>query len=288
MTSPSSGPSLTPNDNRILLNPVLAGEQTLDQIVLDPLSWYRDNGITLHLGKQVAAIDRTRRIVNAEDGTDAANDRLLIATGKPIHPAGAGQGHAGCRRLPGYCRHAGPARFRHAVVIGGGPLGLEAANGLKLRGMDVTVVHIMPWPMERQFDDTAGKLLQKSLEERGLKFMIGTQTECLLGNERVSAERFKDGRQIPADPVAIAAGIRPNTELAEPSGLHCHRGIVVSDTLQTTADPHIYAAGECAAHRGIAYGWWRRCSSRARSARRTWPSSASAATWAARPAPSSR
>jgi nitrite reductase (NADH) large subunit len=248
-----------PNYNRILLSPVLAGEQTVDQIVLNPLTWYSDNGITLHLGKKVAAIDRTRRIVRAEDGTEAAYDRLLIATGSNpfILPVPG-------KDLPGVIAYRdiadtqamidAAARFRHAVVIGGGLLGLEAANGLKLRGMDVTVVHIMPWLMERQLDNTAGKLLQKSLEARGLKFMIGAQTECLLGSERVSAVRFKDGREIPADLVVMAAGIRPNTELAEKCGLHCHRGIVVNDTLQTTTDPRIYAVGECAAHRGIAYG----------------------------------
>ncbi|MGC9161902.1 NAD(P)/FAD-dependent oxidoreductase, partial [Acidithiobacillus sp.] len=146
--------------------------------------------------------------------------------------------------------------YKHAVVIGGGLLGLEAANGLKLRGMDVTVVHIMPWLMERQLDDVAGKLLQKSLEDRGLKFLIGAQTQALLGNEqgRVRAVQFKDGNEIPADLVVMAAGIRPNTALAEKAGLHCNRGIVVSDTLQTITDPRIYALGECAAHRGIAYG----------------------------------
>ena len=148
------------------------------------------------------------------------------------------------------------AQHKHAVVIGGGLLGLEAANGLKLRGMDVSVVHIMPWLMERQLDAVAGKLLQGSLEQRGIKFLIGAQTAELLGNEpgRVSAVRFKDGSEIPADLVVMAAGIRPNTELAESAGLHCNRGIVVNDTMQTITDPRIYAVGECAAHRGVAYG----------------------------------
>src|SRR6185295_2441632 len=129
-----------------------------------------------------------------------------------------------------------------------------------LRGMQVTVVHIMPWLMERQLDDTAGKLLQKSLEDRGLKFLIGAQTQALIGDRdggsagRVMAVQFKDGREIPADLVVMAAGIRPNTELAEKIGLHCNRGIVVTDTMQTVTDPRIYSVGECAAHRGIAYG----------------------------------
>ncbi len=250
-----------PNYNRILLSPVLAGEQTLEQIVLNPLSWYVENGITLHTGKKVAAVDRTRRTVRAEDGTEAPYDRLLIATGSnpfvlPV-PGKDLDGVIAYRDIADTQAMIDAAtKYRHAVVIGGGLLGLEAANGLMLRGMQVTVVHIMPWLMERQLDDTAGQLLQKSLEDRGLKFLIGAQTEALIPDKagRVMAVRFKDGTEIPADLVVMAAGIRPNTELAEQAGLHCQRGIVVNDTLQTITDPRIYAVGECAAHRGIAYG----------------------------------
>jgi nitrite reductase (NADH) large subunit len=141
------------------------------------------------------------------------------------------------------------------VVIGGGLLGLEAANGLKLRGMDVTVVHLGPWLLERQLDEVAGKMLQKSLEDKGLKFLLQKQTEALIQGEsgRVAAIRFKDGMQIPADLVVMAAGIRPNYALAEASGIYCNRGIVVNDTMQTY-DPKVYAVGECVSHRGIAYG----------------------------------
>jgi nitrite reductase (NADH) large subunit len=250
-----------PNYNRILLSPVLAGEQTIDQIILNPLSWYAEHGITLHTGRKVVQIDRIKRRVVADDGTVADYDRLLIATGsKPFIlpvPGKDLQGVIAYRDIADTQAMIDAAgRYRHAVVIGGGLLGLEAANGLKLRGMQVTVVHIMPWLMERQLDDVAGRLLQQSLEQRGIAFEIGAQTESLLGDDsgRVKAVRFKDGRELPADLVVMAAGIRPNTELAEQAGLHCHRGIVVSDTLQTVTDPRVYAVGECAAHRGIAYG----------------------------------
>jgi nitrite reductase (NADH) large subunit len=143
----------------------------------------------------------------------------------------------------------------HAVVIGGGLLGLEAANGLKLRGMDVTVVHIGEWLLERQLDKTSGQLLQTALENRGLRFRLSEQTQALhdAGNGRVGSVRFKNGDIIPADLVVMAAGIRPNTELAEKSGIPCNRGILVNDTMQTY-DPRIYAIGECANHRGTAYG----------------------------------
>jgi len=250
-----------PNYNRILLSPVLAGEQTLDEIVLNPLSWYADQGISLHLGKKVTTIDRIRRKVIAEDGTEAEYDRLLIATGSspfilPI-PGKELDGVIAYRDIADTNQMIEAAtKYRHAVVNGGGLLGLEAANGLMLRGMQVTVIHIAGWLMERQLDDQAGDLLRKSLEARGLKFMLGAQTQALIGDKdgRVMAVQFKDGKEIPADLVVMAAGIRPNTALAESAGLYCNRGIVVSDTMQTTTDPRIYSVGECAAHRGIAYG----------------------------------
>ena len=250
-----------PNYNRIALSPVLAGEQTLDEIILNPLDWYEEQGITLHLGKKVVDIDRRRRVVKAEDGTSAEYDRLLLATGSnpfvlPV-PGNDLDGVIAYRDIADTnAMIEAAARYKHAVVIGGGLLGLEAANGLMLRGMQVTVVHIAPWLMERQLDDLAGRMLQKSLEDRGLKFLIGAQTQALIGGEdgRVMALQFKDGSEIPADLVVMAAGIRPNTELAEKVGLHCKRGIVVNDTMQTITDPRIYSVGECAAHRGIAYG----------------------------------
>jgi len=250
-----------PNYNRILLSPVLAGEQTLDEIVLNPISWYAEHGITLHLGKKVIDIDRRKRIVKAEDGTEAEYDRLLMCTGSnpfilPV-PGKDLDGVIAYRDIQDTNTMIEAAtKYQHAVVIGGGLLGLEAANGLMLRGMQVTVVHVMPWLMERQLDDVSGKLLQKSLEDRGLKFLIGAQTQALIGDKdgRVMAVQFKDGTEIPADLVVMAAGIRPNTQLAEKIGLHCNRGIVVDDTMQTVTDPRIYSVGECAAHRGIAYG----------------------------------
>ncbi|WP_017245202.1 nitrite reductase large subunit NirB [Stutzerimonas stutzeri] len=249
-----------PNYNRILLSPVLAGEQQFEEIVLNDLDWYAENGIRLMLKRKVVKIDRARRRVIADDGSEAEYDRLLIATGSnpfilPI-PGNDLQGVIGYRDIADTQVMMETAKtHRHAVVIGGGLLGLEAANGLKLRGMDVTVVHIGDWLMERQLDKTAGTLLQSALESRGLKFLLPKQTAELIGNNegRVKAVRFADGEVIPADLVVMAAGIRPNSELAEQAGLPCNRGILVNDTLQTY-DPRIYAVGECANHRGTAYG----------------------------------
>ena len=248
------------NYNRILLSPVLAGEMTLPGIMLNDLDWYRENDITLRAGVAITRIDRARRRVIAADGTEAEYDRLLLATGSNpfILPVPG-------KDLPGVITYRDIAdteamidaaqSHRHAVVIGAGLLGLEAANGLAIRGMDVTVVHLMPWIMERQLDPVAAGMLQKSLEDKGLKFLLEKQTAELVAGEsgRVATLRFKDGTSIPADLVVMAAGIRPNTDVAKASGLHCNRGVVVNDTMQTF-DPRIYAVGECAEHRGTAYG----------------------------------
>jgi nitrite reductase (NADH) large subunit len=254
-----------PNYNRILLSPVLAGEQTVDEIILNPWAWYEENGITLHAGKKVASVDRVKRVVRAEDGTEAAYDRLLLCTGSnpfmlPV-PGARLEGVIAYRDIADTNLMIETAKtHRHAIVIGGGLLGLEAANGLMKRGMQVTVVHVMPWLMERQLDEVAGKLLQKSLEDRGMKFLIGAQTQALVGDAddgkagRVKSIRFKDGLEVPTDLVVMAVGIRPNTALAESMRLHVNRGIVVTDTMQTVTDARIYSVGECAAHRGIAYG----------------------------------
>jgi nitrite reductase (NADH) large subunit len=249
-----------PNYNRIMLSPVLAGEQTVEQIVLNSRDWYAEHGITLHTGKRIVKIDRRSRYVEADDGSRAEYDRLLLATGSksfilPI-PGADLEGVIGFRDIADVDQMIrASSQFKHAVVIGGGLLGLEAANGLKQRGMEVSVVHIAPWLLERQMDEPASRLLQKNLEMKGLKFLLQKQTAELVRGEsgRVCAIKFKDGETVPADLVVMAVGIRPNTALAESAGLNCNRGIVVNDTLQTF-DPRIYAVGECVNHRGTAYG----------------------------------
>jgi nitrite reductase (NADH) large subunit len=247
------------NYNRILLSPVLAGEQRFDDIVTHPRAWYAAHGITLHAGDPVVAIDRQRRVVRARSGREVRYDRLLLATGsKPfVIPV---PGH----QLPGViafrdiqdvesmlevARH-----HRNAVVIGGGLLGLEAANGLARQGMSVTVVHVMDSLMERQLDKPAAGLLKAALESRGIAFRLEADTAEILGSERVTGVRFKDGSRIDADLVVMAVGIRPNVELAKAAGLHCERALVVDDTLQTLSDPRIYAVGECIQHRKSTYG----------------------------------
>lgn len=247
------------NYNRIMLSPVLAGEKNFDDIVINTADWYTANGITLVSGDPVVSIDREAKEVVARSGRVEPYDRLLIATGSDpfIIPVPG-------KDLPGVVTFrdlddvdkmlAAAERGGSAVVIGGGLLGLEAAHGLALRGMAVTVVHLMPTLMERQLDEAAGWLLKSELERRGQTILTGADTAEIVGTDgHVSAVRLKDGREIPADIVVMAVGIRPATMLAKVAGLEVERGIVVDDHM-VTSDPDIMAVGECVQHRGACYG----------------------------------
>jgi nitrite reductase (NADH) large subunit len=247
-----------PNYNRILLSSVLAGEKTMDEIVLNPRAWYEENGIALHTGDPVVAIDRAGRTVTSASGRVVPYDALLLATGsRPLMPPLPGLD------LPGVVAFRdiadveamleASATHRRAAVIGGGLLGLEAAWGLKRRGMEVAVIHLMPTLMERQLDTEAGGLLQRDLTERGLHFFTNGQTETILGDDRVTGLRLADGREVPADLVVVAIGIRPNVALARDAGLDINRGILVGDDM-ATSDPAIFAVGECVEHGGQVFG----------------------------------
>ncbi|ARP87488.1 assimilatory nitrite reductase large subunit [Bordetella genomosp. 9] len=249
-----------PAYNRILLSPVLSGEQSLRDIVLCDEDWYARRGIRLLLGRTVTRIDRARRRVLADDGTQLPYDRLLLAVGsRPVVLPVPGKDLDGVvtfRDIQDVNRMiAAAATHRRAVVIGGGLLGLEAANGLAARGMAVSVAHLAETLLDRQLDAGAAGLLRRNLESRGLTFLMARQTAAIVGDDagRVRAVRFADGSEVAADLVVMAVGIRPNAALAEDAGLYVDRGIVVSDTMQTY-DPCIYAVGECVRHRGVAYG----------------------------------
>lgn len=246
------------NYNRILLSPVLAGEKTVDDIMLHTRDWYVRHGITLLAGDPVVTIDRPRRLVRSLSGRELRYDRLLLATGSrpfivPV-PGHQLDGVIAFRDIQDVETMLAAARaHRHAVVIGGGLLGLEAANGLLRQGMDVTVVHLGDALMDRQLDPSAAALLKQTLERRGLRILLSANTREIVGDTRVTGVRFADGSEIPADLVVMAAGVRPNAELARQAGLHCERAIVVDDTLQTF-DPRIYAVGECVQHRQATFG----------------------------------
>lgn len=246
------------NYNRIMLSPVLAGDKSLDEIMIHDEDWYTEHGVTLRKGVSVTTIDPNARTVTTEDGTEATFDKLLLATGSdPIIlplPGVDLPGVVTFRDIKDVNAMVSAAESgKRAVVIGGGLLGLEAANGLQERGMEVTVVHLMETLMERQMDPVSGAMLKQALEERGLAFKMPAETEAILGDDHVAGLRFKDGTEIEADLVVMAVGIRPNAVLAREAGLECGRGVVVDDHLKTSA-PDIFAVGECVEHRGVAYG----------------------------------
>jgi nitrite reductase (NADH) large subunit len=247
-----------PNYNRILLSSVLAGDKTLDEIVINAPSWYADHGIRLMAENRATAIDRAARQVALADGTAVVYDKLLLATGsKPVAPPIPGLGLPNVRAFRDIAdvgaMIAAAASDRRAVVIGGGLLGLEAAWGLKRRGMAVALVHLMPTLMERQLDVAAATLLHRDLDARGIAFFTNSQTEAILGTGRAEAVLLADGRRIPADFVVLAVGVRPNIDLARIADLDVNRGILVGDDM-ATSDPDIYAVGECIEHNGQVFG----------------------------------
>ena len=246
------------NYNRIMLSPLLAGEKTLDEIMINTPEWYAEHGITLHAGDPVVDVRRRQKVVVSASGLEAPYDRLLLTTGSnpfiiPV-PDKDKDGVISFRDVDDVNAMLDAAKtHRKAAVIGGGLLGLEAANGLAKRGMEVTVIHIMDTLMERQLDAPAGNLLRQELESRGMAFRMQAATQEILGDDRVTGIRFADGSEVEADLVVMAVGIRPNIALAQQIGLHCERGIVVDDTMQTY-DPSIYAIGECVQHRQAVFG----------------------------------
>lgn len=246
------------NYNRIMLSPVLSGESSFEDIIIHGDGWYIENGITLYKGHKVTEINREAKTVTSENGVTAAYDKLLIATGSTpfIIPV---PGH----KLPGVLAYRdlddvdamllAAQSGGKAVVIGGGLLGLEAAAGLQMQGMDVTVLHLMPTLMERQLDESAGYLLEKTLIARGLKIHTKANTKEILGDTKVTGVRLDDGTELDADIVIMAVGIRPSKLLAENCGLEVGRGILVDKKMQTS-DPDIYAVGECIEFESHCYG----------------------------------
>ena len=247
------------NYDRIMLSPVLAGEKSFEQIVINDAAWYRDNGVALHAGCKVEVIDRQAKVVRGEGGFEIAYDKLLLAMGSdPIRlplPGADLKGVVTFRDLDDVEQMIEAVKpGARAVVIGGGLLGIEAAYGLARRGMGATVVHLMDVLMERQLDSSAGFLLTQAMAERGVETVLGANSEEIVGeNGRVAGLKLKDGRVLPCDLLVMAVGIRPATALAKAAELEVGRGIVVNDAMQTS-DPSIFAVGECVEHRGMVYG----------------------------------
>ncbi|RCW48974.1 nitrite reductase large subunit NirB [Paenibacillus prosopidis] len=247
-----------PNYNRIMLSSVLAGGADMQEIVINDWDWYKENNITLHTGHKVTKIDTENKKVTSHLGIEVDYDAVIIATGSnpfmlPL-PGADKEGVIAFRDIND-CEIMIDAskKYKKAVVIGGGLLGLEAARGLLHLGMEVNVVHIFNYLMERQLDEAAAKMLQRELEAQGMQFLLQKSTASIKGKKRASGLVFADGTEVDGDLVVMAVGIKPNIELAKASGIEVNRGIIVDDFMQTSV-PGIYAVGECAEHRGIAYG----------------------------------
>ncbi|AZG45226.1 nitrite reductase large subunit NirB [Gordonia insulae] len=259
------------NYNRIMLSHVLSGETSIDDddLMLNPMAWYRENGVTLRAGDSAEAIDRFAKTVTCASGTVIPFDALIIATGSnTFFPNMDGlreadgrlaRGVFGFRTIEdtnGMLQMATSRDDIRAVVIGGGLLGLEAAYGLKTQGLDVDVVHSPGHLMNQQLDERGGKVLRNKIEELGVGVYTGKRTTAVLRDDsgRVSGVGFNDGDSLPADMIVVTAGIRPNVELARGAGLVIERGIVVDDQMRCEDEGFIYAVGECAQHRSEVYG----------------------------------
>ncbi|WP_248928838.1 nitrite reductase large subunit NirB [Paenibacillus hamazuiensis] len=247
-----------PNYNRIMLSKVLQGDTTVEDITINSREWYKENGIKLFTGETVAKVVTHRRQVITENGLTADYDHLILATGSVpfmLPLPGANKTGVTAFRDMNDCRNMIEASktYRKAIVIGGGLLGLEAARGLLNLGMEVEVVHIFRYLMERQLDPVASDMLKKELERQGMRFLLEKQSDEIVGKDRVEGLRFKDGTVAAADLIVMAVGVRPNVQLAKDSDILTNRGIVVNDRMETNI-PHVYAVGECAEHRGIVYG----------------------------------
>jgi nitrite reductase (NADH) large subunit len=246
------------NYDRIMLSPVLSGEKSFDDIVIHGDDWYIEHGVTLYKGHKIVAIDRAAKTVTSNHGVTESYDKLVIATGSvpfilPV-PGADLPGVLTYRDLDDVNAMMLAAQSREkAIVIGGGLLGLEAAAGLAARGMDVTVIHVMPTLMERQLDPAAGYLLQKAVEERGIKVLTKASTKAIVGAGKVEGIELSDGTIVPASLVVMAVGIRPNAQLARDAGLQTNRGIVTDDHM-VASDPDILSIGECAEVAGQVYG----------------------------------
>jgi nitrite reductase (NADH) large subunit len=253
------------NYNRILLSNVLNGSQGPDDILINPLDWYAENGVTLHSGEFVDGIDRAAKVVISKNGVREHYDKLLIATGSrafipPMAGAYASEGKlktgmfgyrtlGDCGAILDYAKQS-----KTIVTIGGGLLGLEAARAMMVLGAQSHIIHLAGHLLEVQLDIAGGGILRKAIEAMGIHVHVRKLTTEVLGADKVEGLVFKDGERLDCDMVIVATGIKPNAELGVRAGLTVERAIVVDDQMRSVDDPDVYVVGECAQHRGRVYG----------------------------------
>ncbi len=247
-----------PGYNRVLLSALLAREVSHDDIMLRGTGWYEQNGITLITGDAVMQVSVAARTATMASGRGIGFDHCVFATGSdpfrlPI-PGIDKPGVMTFRDLGDVAAMDDAVRQgRKIAVIGGGLLGIEAAYGLARLGADVTLVHVMGRLMERQLDARAAAILKRAITRKGIKVLLERQTVAVTGETCANGLAFADGSTLEADLVICAVGIKPNAQLARDAGLAVDRGILVDDALGASVQG-FHAIGECAEHRGVAYG----------------------------------
>jgi len=258
------GEERQPSYNRVLLSSLLAKDKTEEDLPLLDESWYQKHGIELCLGSSVVDIDTANKIITTGSNTKHSYDSLVFATGsKALIPDIAGSDLKGVmgfrdqRDVKAMTQMAQKAAQQnqsgHAIVVGGGLLGLEAAHGLNSLGMKVTLIHRNKWLMNRQLDKTAGDILQKQLEARGINFVIGASPTNIEGKHNFESLELSNGALLSGDLLVFAAGIQPNCQIAQSAGLKTDKAICIDDQMRTSAEG-IYALGECAELNGQLFG----------------------------------
>ncbi len=247
--------------NRPMLTKGILSELDMLNFFIKPYSWYQENRVTLSLGAEAASVDATDRVVRLKNGEQIAYDKLILATGAesfvPPFPGVDKQGVFAIRGMADVdrLREYMEGGVQNAVVIGGGVLGLEAAWELKKAGLQVAIVETAPTIMARQLDGRGGEFLQAAIKRADIDLILGQSVEAILGQDRVTAIRLADGRELRSELVVVSTGVRQNVELAREMGLEVGRSIVVNEKMET-GKPGVYACGDCAEYQGANYALW--------------------------------
>ncbi len=236
----------------------LAGLRPQEKIYAFPEDWNVRQKIDVFLSSPVISVNPEKKEVELYNGKEEKYDVLILASGaRASRPPIKGIERKGVftlRTLDDALSILDYLKNHHqTVVIGGGLLGLEIARALKIRGAEVTVIEFFDRLLPRQLDVAAASVLKNQIEALGIKVLLGRETEEIFGDQEVKGVKIKGGEVVEADMVLIAAGIKPNLELAQKAGLKVNKGIVVDDYLRTSHQ-EIFAVGDVIEHRGRLYG----------------------------------
>ena len=245
---------------RVRFPEFVAGEVTIQNLIIHTKEWYQSKEILIHLEEGITEVNAQKKEVTSQKGKTYAYDLLLIATGgNAFVPPIKGTEKKGVFTLRLMKDAIGMKEFsggvKQAILVGGGLVGLETGGALLRRGIKVAVIEHNPRILPRQMDPEGAKILQSKMESMGFSFFLNSQSEEIIGKETVEGVRLKDGRTVEGQMVIVSAGVKPNTKLAQAMGLEMKNGILVNDRLETKTES-IFAAGDVAEHRGRVYGIW--------------------------------